>query len=243
MLIVEELIKDYGSHRAVDQISFKVTPGEIVGIAGESGSGKSTLGRMLLNLLPHTSGKIFFEGVEWTHLPPAEKRSFRRKMQMVFQDPYSSLNPRFTIEQTLEEPLALHDMQETPAEWLEQVALPTSFLKHYPHELSGGQRQRVAIARALCTKPQLLVCDEALSALDKFTQYHILKLFEAIHSRYHPAILFISHDLGALEQLTERLLVMKKGQIIEEGATARLLKSPEHPYTQQLVAAHHFFAR
>ena len=241
LLKVDQLVKKYGSHNVVDKVSFHIEPGEVVGLAGESGSGKSTTGRLILNLIAPTSGSILFEGMEWTRLLPREKRIFRRKMQMVFQDPYSSLNPRLTIRETLAEPLHLHQMPETPAYWLEQVSLPSSFLDRTPRELSGGQRQRVAIARALCTKPTLLVCDEPLSALDKFTQYHILELFKMIHAHLKPAILFISHDLEALASFSTRLLIMHQGTLVESGPTKELLASPQHPYSQKLLAAHRFF--
>lgn len=160
---------------------------------------------------------------------------------MVFQDPYSSLNPKWTIRQTLAEPLLLYDMQESPGEWLERVGLSAHYLERYPRELSGGQRQRVAIARALCTAPELLVCDEPLSSLDKFTQYHILELFKEIHRWFKPAILFISHDLEVLERFATRLLVMQKGVVVERGATQDVLRNPQHSYTQKLVAANRFF--
>lgn len=241
LLKVENLVKEYGPQRVVDSVSFHVEPGEIVGLAGESGSGKSTIGQMVLNLIPHTGGTIHFDGLEWTKFPSHKKRSFRRRMQVVFQDPYSSLNPRLTVGETLSEPLKLHGMQEHPAFWLEQVSLPASFLNRYPRDLSGGQRQRVAIARALCTRPELLICDEPLSALDKFTQRQILALFESIHIAFRPAMLFISHDLSALQKLTTRLLILQRGVLVEAGATKELLSTPKHPYTQQLLAAHRTF--
>lgn len=241
LLKVEKLVKEYGKQRVVNEVSFGINPGEVVGLAGESGSGKSSVGRMILNLLQASSGSIQFGGVEWTKLAGQQKRNFRRKMQIVFQDPYSSLNPKWTIRQTLLEPLRLYNMPESPGVWLERVGLSSSYLERYPRELSGGQRQRIAIARALCTAPELLVCDEPLAALDKFTQYHILELFKAIHQRFKPAILFISHDLAALEQFTTRLMVMQKGVIVEEGLTREVLAQPQHPHTQRLVAAHRFF--
>jgi oligopeptide/dipeptide ABC transporter ATP-binding protein len=227
---------------AVDGVSFTLNPGETMALVGESGCGKSTLGRLLLRLLDATSGKVWFEDQDLMAMPPAQLRAARRHMQMIFQDPYSSLNPRMTIEQTLVEPLALHGLavgrqRERAAELLDVVGLPAQYLSRYPHEFSGGQRQRIGIARALAVEPKLIVCDEAVSALDVSIQAQVINLLQDLQQRLNLAYVFIGHDLAVVKHIATHVAVMYLGEIVEYADKRTLFSAPRHPYTQALLSA------
>jgi peptide/nickel transport system ATP-binding protein len=229
--------------KAVDGVSLTLKAGETLGLVGESGCGKSTLGRVLLALLPPTRGQVWFEGEDLFKLPHQRLKVLRRQMQIIFQDPYSSLNPRMTVRQTLEEPYLIHRLgtraqrRAWAAELLEEVGLTEEHLERYPHEFSGGQRQRLGIARALALKPKLIVADEPVSALDVSIQAQILNLLSQLQGRYGLTYLFISHDLSVISQISNRIAVMYLGRIVDLAPrevfdTARL-----HPYTEALLAA------
>jgi peptide/nickel transport system ATP-binding protein/oligopeptide transport system ATP-binding protein len=253
LLRVENLVKHFPVQQglfdrskvvvhAVDGVSFTLNPGETMALVGESGCGKSTLGRLLLRLLDATSGKVWFEDRDLMAMPPAELRAARRNMQMIFQDPYSSLNPRMTIEQTLVEPLALHGLavgrqRERAAELLDVVGLPAQYLGRYPHEFSGGQRQRIGIARALAVEPKLIVCDEAVSALDVSIQAQVINLLQDLQQRLNLAYVFIGHDLAVVKHIASHVAVMYLGEIVEYADKRTLFASPRHPYTQALLSA------
>ena len=228
---------------AVDDVSFDMPRGRTVAIVGESGSGKSTVARMLLHLLEPTSGRVLLEGQEVDARRQADEIAFRRRVQPVFQDPYSSLDPLFTVFRTIEEPLRAHGYGDARTrsqrvyELLDQVALPAAMARRYPAELSGGQRQRVAIARALALQPDVVVCDEAVSALDVIVQSQILHLLADLQERLGLTYLFISHDLAVVRQIADHTCVMEKGRIVEQGPTDVVFDSPEEPYTQRLLAA------
>jgi oligopeptide transport system ATP-binding protein len=229
--------------RAVDGVSFEIGPGEILGLVGESGSGKSTIGRCVARLLEPTAGQILLNGQDITHLRSAAMRPIRRSMHVVFQDPYSSLNPRMTVGEIVGGPLRHHRLaagarlQERVAKGLADVGLRPELRDRYPHQLSGGQRQRVAIARALILRPGLLIADEPLSALDASVQAATINLLLDLHTDLGFACLFITHDLSAAEFLCDRIAVMYLGKIVEVAATERILARPRHPYTQSLLAA------
>ncbi len=230
--------------RAVDGVSFAIRPGETLGLVGESGCGKTTTGRCILQLERPTRGQVVFEGQELTRLSDAELRPVRRRMQVIFQDPYSSLNPRLTVGQTLEEPLVVHRLARDAAtraarvrQLLDQVGLLPQHARRYPHELSGGQRQRVAIARALATEPSLLICDEPVSALDVSIQAQILNLLEDLQQELGLTYLFIAHDLGVVRHISDRVAVMYLGKIVELADRHALYEHPRHPYTRALLAA------
>ena len=230
--------------RAVDDVSLYVREGETLGLVGESGSGKTTLGRTLLRLVEPTVGRIVFDGVDITHLGARALRPLRKKMQITFQDPYASLDPRMTIGETLAEPLVIHDLfrgtseiQAKVAELLERVGLLPNFVHRLPHELSGGQRQRVGIARALATEPKFVVCDEPVSALDVSIQAQIVNLLLELQETYRLSYLFVSHDLKVVEYVSQRVMVMYLGRIVEAAPTASLFERRLHPYTRALVSA------
>ena len=229
--------------RAVDGVDLNIERGEVVALVGESGSGKSTFGRSVLALVPPTSGTVHFDGVDMLALRGKELRGLRRRMQIIFQDPYSALSPRMQIKSIVAEPLRLHRLvekhavEETVARLLDEVGLESYFMYRYPHEMSGGQRQRIAIARALSLQPDLLVADEPVSALDVSVQAQILSILVELHKRRHIAMLFISHDLSVVEQMADRTAVMYLGKIVEQAPTNRLLSAPQHPYTQALISA------
>ncbi len=229
---------------AVDDVSFSIAPGETLGLVGESGCGKTTLGRSIVQLQQPTSGHIIFDGHDLAHLSRAELRAQRRKLQMIFQDPYSSLNPRLTVADIIGEALDLHGLTDSPnarahriTELLKAVGLETTHARHYPHEFSGGQRQRIGIARALAVEPRLIVCDEPVSALDVSVQAQIVNLLLDLQEQRGLAYLFISHDLAVVEHISHRILVMYGGKIVESGDARQVVQSPQHSYTQALLAA------
>jgi len=228
---------------AVDDVTLSVERGETVGIVGESGSGKSTLLRMALRLLRPTSGSVLFEGRDVAGLAGTELKALRRGMQAVFQDPTSSFNPRQSIGQILTAPLEVHDFGTRPerrrrvGETLELVGLNAGFMERYPHQLSGGQRQRVAIARAIILRPSLVVADEPTSALDVSVQAQILNLFRDTKRELGLTYLFVSHNLGVIRYVSDRVAVMRLGRIVEQGAAERVFAAPQHEYTRTLLAA------
>jgi ABC-type glutathione transport system ATPase component len=227
---------------AVKGVSLQIRPGETVGLVGESGSGKTTLGRAVLGLAPVTAGTITYDGREIGHLHRRERRALADEIQVVFQDPYSSLNPSLTIEQILAEPLTARGLSARAAkarirDLLDRVGLPGNAAGRLPREFSGGQRQRVAIARALALDPTLIVCDEPVSALDLSTQARVLDLFIEIQERTGVAYLFISHDLAVVRHISHRVAVMYRGELVETGDGDQVTARPQHPYTQRLFLA------
>ena len=228
--------------RAVDDVSFVAHDQEVVGLVGESGCGKSTIGRMVVGLLEPSEGRILYRGRDVRALPPAEAKAVALGMQMVFQDPFASLNPRMRVGDVIGQAPRLHgivqasDVDAYVDELLHKIGLDDSFRRRYPHQLSGGQRQRVCIARALGVKPQVLVCDEAVAALDVSIQAQILNLFMDLRESLRLTYLFISHDLGVVEHLSDRIIIMYLGRIVETAPTVELFRSANHPYTQALLA-------
>jgi oligopeptide transport system ATP-binding protein len=233
-----------GTVHAVDGVDLDVKRGETIGLVGESGCGKSTLGRAILQLVRPTAGEVRFDGVELTALDDEELRPLRRRMQMVFQDPFSSLNPRMTVGRTVAEPMLVHGLAKTDEEGREKtielfriVGLDPGMLDRYPHEFSGGQRQRIGIARSLAAQPDFIVCDEPVSALDVSIQAQIVNLFEALRERLDLTYVFIAHDLAVVRHLSDRIAVMYLGKIVEIAPKLSLYSSPLHPYTQALLSA------
>jgi ABC-type oligopeptide transport system ATPase subunit len=230
--------------RAVDDVSFDLARGETLGLVGESGSGKSTLGRTVLQLNPPTSGEVIFDGTDLAQLSDRQMRPFRRRMQMIFQDPQASLNPRMSVSDIIAEPLIVHGLvrgkQERArrvAELLDMVRMPSSAAERYPREFSGGQRQRIGIARAIAVQPQLIIADEAVSALDVSIQAQIINLMGELQRELNLAHLFIAHDLAVVRHIADRVAVMYLGRIVELGPCDALFASPQHPYTQMLLEA------
>ena len=232
-----------GHVRAVDGVDLRVAQGRTLGLVGESGSGKTTLGRCILRLIDPTAGEVLFEGADILKLDARTMRATRRRLQIIFQDPYSSLNPRMTVGSIVGEPFAIHRIargrqrQEMVAELLVTVGLDPSAMAKHPHEFSGGQRQRIGIARALALKPRLIIADEPVSSLDVSIQAQILNLMVDLQRKFEMAYLFISHDLRIVEHISDDVAVMYLGRLVEYAPTRRLFASPMHPYTQALMAA------
>lgn len=230
--------------QAVSDVSFDIQKGETLGLVGESGCGKSTVGRCILRLLEPTAGNVFFNGVDLTQLSISELRNWRRKIQIIFQDPFASLNPRMTVRSILSEPLEIHRLAKGSSEketrilkLLDLCGLRRESIDRYPHEFSGGQRQRISIARALAVEPEFIVCDEPVSALDVSIQAQIVNLMQDLQKELGLTYLFISHDLKIVEHISDRVLVMYLGKIVEQAQPQDLYQNPIHPYTQALLSA------
>ena len=237
------LSRTHGYLRAVDGVSFDLLRGETLGLVGESGCGKTTTGRSILRLIEPTDGHVEFDGQDILGLKSAEMRSLRRRMQIIFKDPYTSLNPRMRVSQALGNPLKLHEIvpdnaiEERVIELLELVGLQADHRHRYPHEFSGGQRQRISIARAMALEPDLIIADEAVSALDVSVRAQILNLFRRLQQTQNLTYLFIAHDLSVVEHFCDRVGVMHRGKIVEEESVENLFNNPSHPYTQALISA------
>lgn len=249
LLVIDDLAVEYrkrgfrsGAFRAVQHASLRIGTGETLGLVGESGSGKTTIGRAVLGLAPVSEGRILFEGHDISHLDRKQRRALSSEIQVVFQDPYSSLNPSMSVGDILAEPLGAQgvsrrDARARIADLLDQVDLPADAIGRLPREFSGGQRQRVAIARALALRPKLIVCDEPVSALDLTTQARILDLLLSIQERTGVSYLFVSHDLDVVRHLSHRVAVIYRGEIVEQGDAEQVTERPSHPYTQRLLMA------
>jgi oligopeptide/dipeptide ABC transporter ATP-binding protein len=237
------LSREVGQVKAVDDVSFDIHEGEILGLVGESGCGKTTVGRMSLRLIQPTSGVVYFQEADIFKLSGKELAKLRPKMQIIFQDPYSSLNPRFTVEQIIGEALSVHfhitgkELRTKVESFMEKVGLSPMYLNRYPHEFSGGQRQRIGIARALSLGPRYIVCDEPVSALDVSIQAQIINLLQTLQHEENLSMLFISHDLNVVKHLSQRTAVMYLGKIVEMARTEQIANNPAHPYTQALLAS------
>jgi peptide/nickel transport system ATP-binding protein/oligopeptide transport system ATP-binding protein len=233
-----------GDIRAVDDVSFTIEPGCTVGLVGESGSGKTTVGRTILKLIPSTSGRVLYKGSDILPLSEREFRPLRREMQMIFQDPFGSLNPRFTIGEIVGEALEIHfskmnrsDRASRVADLLLLVGLKADMMRRYPHEFSGGQRQRIGIARALAVEPRFIVCDEPVSALDVSVQAQIVNLLQDLQEQFGIAYLFIAHDLAVVEHISDHVLVMHHGKIVESASAEAIYNDPQNEYTKTLLSA------
>lgn len=232
-----------GNVKAVEDVSFTINPGEVVGLVGESGSGKTTAGRSILRLIEPTSGSVKFDGVDVTQLNKQTMREYRKKMQIIFQDPFASLNPRMSVGDIIGEALQIHnlaqgrDREERVASLLEKVGLSASHMRRYPHEFSGGQRQRIGIARALAVDPQFIVADEPVSALDVSIQAQVVNLLQDLKDELGLTLLFIAHDLGVVEYISDKVIVMYLGRVMEVAPAQELYRNPTHPYTEALLSA------
>lgn len=236
--------RKYGVVKAVDGVSFKVEKGTTVGLVGESGSGKTTIGRSLVKLAPITSGNVYYDGVDVTDLSVKGFFPYRKRVQMIFQDPFNSLNPRMTLFEIIAEPLDIHfkglkgkEKRERVAELLGKVKLEADFMNRYPHEFSGGQRQRIGIARALAVEPEFIICDEPVSALDVSVQAQIVNLLQDLQEELGLTYLFIAHDLAVVEHISDKVLVMTAGKIVEQANAETIYSHPSHIYTKKLLAA------
>ncbi|MBL5974204.1 MAG: ABC transporter ATP-binding protein [Candidatus Leucobacter sulfamidivorax] len=246
LLTAENVIVEYGSrrkpNRVLHEVSLEIAPGECLGLVGESGSGKSTLGKAILGLVPVAGGTITFDGRDITHLKGRARRELAADIQVVFQDPYGSLNPKMTIGDILAEPLLISgagraEARSVVGEMLERVKLPGDVASRYPSEFSGGQRQRIAIARALVRRPRLIICDEPVSALDLTTQATVLDLLIELQRDTGVSYLFVSHDLGVVRRICHRVAVMYRGELVEVGDGDQVTRDPQHPYSRRLLAA------
>lgn len=240
LFVVKNLEKKFGRVKALQDISFEIHEGETLGVVGESGCGKSTLGKTVLQLYKPNSGEIYYQGKNVLNFSKEELKNWRQKVQFIFQDPYSSLNPRMSVKKIIEEPLRVHNIaidEKRIDELLDLVNLSPSFKRRYPHEFSGGQRQRIGIARALAINPEFIVCDEPISALDVSIQAQIINLLKKLQTEMNLTYLFIAHDLSLVKYLSKRVMVMYLGHIVELAPSAILYKEPKHPYTQALLSA------